>query len=474
MVMKGDVLVIGGGLAGLAAACELADAGLRPLVVEKRPFLGGRAYSFLDGRQGVQVDNGQHVFLACCTEYLRFLERLGVRHKTKLQRRLFLPVLDKLTGRSVLRAGPWPPPLHLLGSFLRFRPLSLGEKLVALYALMRLHTLDRWRHGDLDHISFGEWLRAHGQSAHIVRNFWDLIVRATLNEEVEGASALLAAMVFQVGFLHQREASAIGYARVGLSELAEAARAYIKARGGEVITGRGVRELVIREGRVAGAALADGEVLEAEAVISAVPPDALLALLPPALRQEHFFARLGRIQFSPIVNVHLWYEARVMGEEVVAFLNSPLQWAFDKGRIWGLGGGGQYVNISLSAARQWLHWPGRALQELMAKEMMAFFPRARTTPVVQALVVKQPQATFAPRPGIEALRPGPRTPVAGLFLAGDWTATGWPASMESAVRSGLQAAQACVAALGGGEKGRRGALLLRGTAHSWSIVQERG
>jgi len=472
--MKSEILVIGGGLAGLAAACELADAGLRPLLVEKRPFVGGRTYSFTDGRQGVQVDNGQHVFLACCTEYVRFLERLGIRHKTKLERRLYLPVLDKLTGRSVLRAGPWPPPLHLLGSFLHFRPLSLGEKLVAMYALLRLHVLDRVRHWELDTVSFGEWLRAHGQSRHIIRNFWDLIVRATLNEEVEGASALLAAMVFQEGFLHRREASAIGYARVGLSEVAEAARAYIDARGGQVLTGRGARELVVREGRAVGAALEEGELVEAKAVVSAVPPDALLALLPRALREEPFFARFGRIEFSPIVNVYLWYERPVMGGEVVAFLNSALQWAFDKTRIWGLRDGGQYVCLSLSAARQWVHWPGRDLEELMAKEMMAFFPRARATPVRWALVVKQPRATFAPRPGIEALRPGPRTPLRGLYLAGDWTATGWPATMESAVRSGLQAARACLADMKGGDRAGDKVAPTEGGLASSFIVGERG
>jgi squalene-associated FAD-dependent desaturase len=447
--MRSDVLVIGGGLAGLAAACELADAGLRPTLVEKRPFLGGRAYSFMDGRHGWMVDNGQHVFLACCTEYVRFLERLRVRDKTKLQPRLYLPIMDKLTGRSVLRTLRAPAPLHLLVPFLRFRPLSMGEKLVAMYALWRLHTLDRARQWDLDSVSFGEWLRAHGQGRHVIQNFWDLIIRATLNEEVDRVSADLAAMVFQEGLLWRREASAIGYARVGLSELAEAARDYLEARGGVVVTGRGVREVVVRHGQVVGAVTEDGQYVEAGAVVCAVPPDALLSILPPSLQEEPFFARFRRIEFSPIVNVHLWYEGPVMKEEMVAFLNSSLQWAFNKSRMWGLGGPVQYVDISLSAAHHWVHWPGRQLQEVMVKEMMAFFPRARATNVMAALVVKQPKATFTPRPGIRALRPGPRTPVRGLFLAGDWTATGWPATMESAVRSGLQAARACLAAMRG-------------------------
>jgi len=236
---------------------------------------------------------------------------------------------------------------------------------------------------------------------------------------------------------------------VGLSELAEAARDYLEARGGVVVTGRGVREVVVRHGQVVGAVTEDGQYVEAGAVVCAVPPDALLSILPPSLQEEPFFARFRRIEFSPIVNVHLWYEGPVMKEEMVAFLNSSLQWAFNKSRMWGLGGPVQYVDISLSAAHHWVHWPGRQLQEVMVKEMMAFFPRARATNVMAALVVKQPKATFTPRPGIRALRPGPRTPVRGLFLAGDWTATGWPATMESAVRSGLQAARACLAAMRG-------------------------
>ena len=452
--MRGRVVVIGGGLAGLAAACDLAQAGLPVTVLERRPFLGGRAYSFLDGRSGQEADNGQHVFLRCCREYMAFLERLGVLGHTRLQRRLRLPVIDKLTGTSVLRAGRAPPPLHLLGSFLRYRPLSLGEKLLTAYALFRLNGLDRSRHPELDQVPFAEWLRAHGQTRHIMRVFWDLIVRPTLNEELDAVSTDLAAMVFQVGFLRDAEASAIGYSQVGLSTLVEgAAREFLAAWGGEVRTGTAARGLALSGGRVTGVALEGGETLPAEAVVSAVPPDALLALLPPALAGEPFFRRLGQFRFSPIVNVHLWYERPVMRHEFAAFLNSSLQWLFNKTQMWGRPGPVQQLDISLSAAHLWAEWPGRDLIEVMSKEVAAFFPRARTTALAYALVVKQPQATFSPRPGVRRLRPGPVAPLPGLFLAGDWTDTGWPATMESAVRSGRAAAASLLAYLRGGESG---------------------
>ncbi|HXG42494.1 MAG TPA: hydroxysqualene dehydroxylase HpnE [Dehalococcoidia bacterium] len=474
--MKGRVIVIGGGLAGLAAACDLADAGLAVTVLERRPFLGGRAYSFLDGRSGHEADNGQHVFLRCCREYIAFLDRLGVLEHTRLQPRLHLRVIDKLTGTSVLRASKAPPPLHLLGSFLRYRPLSLGEKLSAAYALFRLNALDRSRHPELDDVPFAEWLRAHGQSRHIMRVFWDLIVRPTLNEELEAVSTDLAAMVFQVGFLRDAEAAAIGYSRVGLSTLLEGAvRSYLARRGSEVRTGAAVRGLAVTDGRATGVVLEGGEVLTGDAVVAAVPPDALLALLPSALAGDPFFRRLAEFHFSPIVNVHLWYERPVMRHEFAAFLNSGLQWVFNKTLMWGQAGALQHLDISLSAAHLWAEWPGRDLIEVMSKEVAAFFPAARTQTPAYALVVKQPQATFSPRPGVRRLRPGPVTSLQGLFLAGDWTDTGWPATMESAVRSGRAAAEAVLSTIGGGESAQERTLRpsREGVQHSSVLSSDR-
>jgi hydroxysqualene dehydroxylase len=436
-----SVLIAGGGLAGVAAACELADRGCRVILLEKRPFLGGRAYSHHDEASGTIVDNGQHVFLGCCTEYIGLLKRLGVFDRVHLQKRLRVPVIDKIWGESSLYSANLPPPLHLLPSLLRFRSLSPAEKVRAAHVFTRIRSLDRSRHPELDGMSFGEWLRRNGQIAHSIDALWNLIVQPTLNDQASRVSADLALMVFQEGFLRDRNGANVGWAKVGLSELiAEAARCYIEDRGGEVRAGIGVDSVEVNGGTVTRAFAGKAEI-EADSFVLALPAERTLGVLPPAVADAPFFARIGRIQTSPIVNVHLWYDRPVWERGFAVFLNTPLQWAFNKSKLWGDDGVGQYIDISLSGARDFADTPGREIAALFEKEMAALIPAARGARVQRALVVKQRDATFAAAPGIAGLRPTQATPIANLFLAGDWTATGWPATMESAVRSGLAAAQ---------------------------------
>lgn len=442
MNQRPDVVVVGGGLAGLAAACQLAESGRSVMLLEKRPFLGGRAYSYTDGRNDLEVDNGQHVFLGCCSQYIAFLRRLGVYDQVHLQPRLDLPVIDKLTGVSRLQAGGLPAPLHLLPSFLAYKPLSLPEKLLAVYGLLRANAINRKQRPDLDGVPFAEWLRSQRQSASAIRNFWNLIILPTLNDDVENVSTDLALMVLQRGFLRSRHGSAIGYAKVGLSRLiGEAAARYISERGGSVAVSRNVKELTFDAGRINGV-VADGELISAESYVLALPAPALLELLPWMLREDAFFSRASRLEHAPIVNVHLWYDRPVMEEAFAAFVNTPMQWVFNKSRLWSSDEAGQYLDISLSGAYDFVDMPGQELIDLFTREISSFFPAARTARLVNSLVVKQPQATFSPRPGTAALRPAQRTPISNLSIAGDWTDTGWPATMESAVRSGLLAAEA--------------------------------
>ena len=438
-------MVAGGGLAGIAAACELADAGLGVTLLEQRPFLGGRAYSHVDKRSGVEVDNGQHVFLGCCAHYIRLLKRLGVWHKVNLQKRLRVRVIDKVWGESLLESGALPPPLHLLPSLLRFRSLSPSEKVRAAYAMTRIRSLNRAARRDLDDITFADWLRAHGQSENAIRGFWNLIVLPTLNGDVTTVCADLALMVFQEGFLRDRTGANVGWARLGLSRLlAEAAREYIESRGGEVRLGQGVSGVRVEDGH----AVVSGPAERADYLVLALDSRSLTALLPKSLRDEPFFGRIGQLDTSPIVNVHMWYDRRVTDMEFAAFLNTPMQWVFNKSKLWGQEGDGQYLDISLSGAREFVEMRTRELVELFSREVQSLFPQARTAQLKRALVVKQRQATFAARPGVSRLRPGQRTPIANLFLAGDWTDTGWPATMESAVRSGVLAAREVLRAVG--------------------------
>ena len=304
-------VVAGGGLAGITAACELADSGYRVTLLEKRPFLGGRAYSYEDKATGTVVDNGQHVFLGCCTEYIRLLERLGVRDRAYLQKRFRVPIIDKVWGKSVLSAANLPPPGHLLPSLLRYRSLSPGEKAAAGWAFSHIQLTDRFKHPELDDITFEEWLRARRQSSHAIRSLWNLIVQPTLNDDVSRVSADLALMVFQEGFLRSRTGANVGWAKVGLSELiGEAARRYIEERGGEVRLGDGVRAVETDEGAVSRVLTDSGE-LSADAYVLALQANEVLEALPAPVREEAFFSRIGRIETSPIVNVHLWYDRPV-------------------------------------------------------------------------------------------------------------------------------------------------------------------
>jgi len=442
MSERGTAIVIGGGLAGLTAACDLADAGMRVTVLEKRPFLGGRSYSYRDGRSGVEVDNGQHVFLGCCTAYIGLLKRLGVYENVHLQKRLRVPVIDRVWGESTLSSSPaLPPPLHLMPSLLRFKSISPAEKLMAAYAFAQIQATDRRAHPELDHITFAEWLQRRRQSARSIGSLWNLIVQPTLNDNAWTVSADLALMVFQEGFLRSRDGANVGWAKVGLSALlAEAAQRYIEDRGGHVRLSVGVDALEVEAGAVTRVR-ADGAEWTADHYVLALPAKDLLRTLPEVLARESPFVNARAIESSPIVNVHLWYDRAVWDRGFAAFLNTPLQWAFNKSKLHVLEGGGHYIDISLSGARDVIDVPGEEIISSFRKEVDALFPAARGAKFERALVVKQRDATFAARPGVAALRPKQRTPFVRLYLAGDWTDTGWPSTMESAVRSGALAAR---------------------------------
>ncbi len=387
------------------------------------------------------VDNGQHVFLGCCTEYIRLLGRLGVGDSVHLQKRFRVPIIDKTWGASILRADDLPPPFHLLRSVLRFRSLSVQDRSLAGWALMQIMLTDRASAG-LDDITFQDWLLSRRQSRRAIRSLWNLIILPTLNTDISQASADLAMMVFQEGFLRSRHGANVGWARLGLSDLiSNAAKTYITARGGEVRTGCGIRSVDVESGQVAGVHTETGP-LTADVYVLALPQGEVLALLPTQVRGDPFFSRIARLISSPIVNVHLWYDRPVWHRAFAAFVNSPVQWIFNKSRLWGQQDSGQYLDISLSGADDFVDAPSSDLIELFTKELFALLPATRGAELSRALVVKQRSATFAAIPGVAKLRPAQRTPLGNLFLAGDWTDTGWPATMESAVRSGIFAGRA--------------------------------
>jgi squalene-associated FAD-dependent desaturase len=427
------VVVCGGGLAGVAAACEAAGLGARVTLVERRPFLGGRAFSFTDASSGREIDNGQHVFLGCCTAYIGLLRLLGTIGTTTLQRRLDVAVRDRagVTGR--LRAAPVPAPFHLSASFAAYPHLTVAERAVAVRALLALVALRPGARDALDDRTFADWLHDHGQSERAISRFWDLIVLPTCNDRSDRVSAALAAFVFQEGLLRTTTGSAIGWPRVGLTRVVDpAARDFLAARGGAVLTGRGVAAVGERH-----VELRDGERLEADGIVVAVPPRMAHEVAPDALPHE------PGLNAAPIVNVHLWYDRPIMDEPFEAVLESPAQWVFNRSAMDhdGAPEGEHHLAVSISGARGEVEVPRDALAAAIRDEVEALYPRARDAELVASAVVKEPRATFAAAPGQASRRPGAATPVPGVALAGAWTDTGWPATMEGAVRSGIRAAR---------------------------------
>lgn len=434
------VLILGGGLAGLAAACELVDRGYEVTLIERRPYLGGRASSFFHRKIGEEVDIGQHVFLRCCSAYINFLHRIGAWNLVKLQPRLAVKIRSRDGRVGTLYGSRLPGPLYLAPSFLtnpflsgQQRPAVARAMLAALFADRRMERYER--------TSFGEWLRLPTNGPRLQR-FWDFLILPTLNAPVENVSARMGLMVLQEAFL-RKHGPDVGYARAGLSQIAARAADYIQDRGGEVLLGRGATSLVIEGNSLRGVELSDGRLLAAALFISALPPEALIKVLPEGWREHPFFARVERLSWNPIVNLHLWLDRPVMEEDkdLIAFWDSPIQWIFNRSRILDRPGPGQYLCLSLSSAWEWIDLSPEQVLQRIFPELKELFPGVGEAEIERCLVTKQRRATISVAPGMEEYRLPHRTPVENLFLAGDWTTTGWPSTMEGAVRSGLECAR---------------------------------
>ncbi|WP_406465671.1 hydroxysqualene dehydroxylase HpnE [Streptomyces sp. NBC_00111] len=440
-------VVVGGGLAGVTTALRLADAGLDVTLLEGRPRLGGLAFSFRRG--DLSVDNGQHVYLRCCTAYRWFLDRIEGTHLAPLQDRLDVPVLD--VGRPAgprlgrLRRTALPVPLHLAGGLAAYPHLSLAEKAGVARAALALSRLDP-ADPALDGIDFATWLRRQGQSDRTIEALWDLVGVATLNATAPHASMALAAKVFKTGLLSEPGAADIGWAAVPLGDLHDTlARKALESAGVAIHLRTRVTSLARAEdGRWAVGT--DGETIDADAVVLAVPQGEAHRLLPEGALDEP--GRLLDLTDAPILNVHVVYDRTVLRRPFFAALGSPVQWVFDRTASSGLQGGGQYLAVSQSAAQDEIDLPVAELRTRYVPELERLLPAARGAGIRDFFVTRERTATFAPTPGVGRLRPGTHTRAPGLHLAGAWTATGWPATMEGAVRSGFTAADAALAALG--------------------------
>lgn len=437
--MSRRVAVIGGGLAGITAALRCADVGAEVTLLEARPRLGGLTYSFPRGT--LQVDNGQHVFLRCCTAYRALLDRLGVAGQVALQPRLNVPVLSPGQRPARLQRTNLPAPLHLGSALVRYSALSPTDRLRAVRAALALRGVDPTDPAT-DRQNFGAWLSKHGQNARTTAALWELIGVATLNARADDASLALAAMVLQQGLLTDRGAGDIGWSRVPLQQLhGDAAQSCLRRAGADVRTGvkvTGVR----RDGAAWVVGVSGDTAVGADQLVLAVPPAPAQALAPAGsiVAPDGWTQGLGS---SPIVNVHVIFDRQVLAEPFVAGLHTPVQWVFDRTDSAGLtGSGAQYLAISLSAARDTIDLTAEQVRQRILPALRALLPAAGRAQLLDFFVTKARHATFNPAPGTAALRPPARTRLPDLVLAGAWTATGWPATMEGAVRSGDTAAEA--------------------------------
>jgi squalene-associated FAD-dependent desaturase len=448
MSAGGRVVVIGGGLAGITAALDCADAGAQVDLVEVRRRLGGAAYSF--EREGLQLDNGQHVFLRACAAYRGLLARLDSAQRVSIQPRLEIPVLRPGCEPAVLRRAALPPPLHLAGALARYPHLTLRQRASAARAALALARL-RADDEALDRVTFGDWLSRHGQGPRSVSALWDLIALPALNLPAAEASLALGAFVFNNGLLKATDAADIGFHVATLGEtICEPATRALSAAGVEVRLGWRAERLR----RVASGFEVDGreEALGAEAVIVAVPHGRAAALLEPVIgTAAHRFERLGS---SPIVNLHVVYDRPVCKEAFAAGVDTPVQYLFDRTAAAGAPEGSQYLAVSLSGAEREMGMSVDALRALYLAALEELLPLARGAKVEFFMATREHAATFRAAPGVAALRPGPETTVAGLVLAGAWTDTGWPATLEGAVLSGHAAAARALRATGGGSSGQ--------------------
>ena len=424
-------VVVGGGVAGVTAALDLADRALDVTLLEVRPQLGGAAYSF--ERDGLALDNGQHVFLRCCTAYRALLERIGGNGGVELQSRLEIPVLAPGRPPALLRRSRLPAPGQLGPALLRYGHLSLRERLGVGRAALALARVDPAR----DDETFGNWLTAHGQSPRAIANLWDLIALPTLNVPAAQASLGLGAFVFQEGLLRSAAAGDIGIHRAPLVEIIGAPALRALEQAGVDVRLRWRAQEVERDGdrfEVRG----ERDSLSADAVVLAVPHQRAAAIMPSELRAGA--AAFDALGSSPIVNVHVVYDRRVLEHRFAAGVDSPVQYVFDRTPPeWN--GQRQYVAVSLSGAELEAAMRSEELRARYLPALAELLPRARGAEVLRFAVTREHAATFRAVPGTRALRPSARTSVAGFALAGAWTATGWPATLEGAARSGHAASR---------------------------------
>src|SRR5271170_722411 len=426
-----SVIVIGGGLAGLASAAALGQSGFQVDLFEARGFLGGRATSYpVPGDTSEVIDNCQHVLLRCCVNLMDFYRRLGVADRIQFHEQFFF--IEPGGRTSVLQAGGLPAPLHFTGSFMDLTFLGLADKLAvarAIWAILREHG----RREDLDQITMLDWLREKNQTERAIGRFWNQVLVSAVNEDLDRMAASHGFQVFWLGFLARANTYEMGIPAVPLGDL-YGPDAWRRIGNVRLHLREPVERVIVGDGAIRGV-MAGGERHSADYYLSALPFERVPAMIPELQLDVEGF------EHSPITGIHLWFDRSITQLPHATLLDRTIQWMFNKS-------GGRYLQLVVSASRSLVEMPRADVITLAVRELAEFFPAAREAKLEKAHVVKEIRATFSARPGLEVHRPGNRTHFPNLFLAGDWTKSGWPATMEGAVRSGYLAAEAVTAAAG--------------------------
>jgi len=427
------LIVVGGGLAGLAAAVALsAEDNVELVLVEKGPFLGGRCSS-IDYR-GRRLDLGQHLHMAGFVNYLKFLDLIGLSENVWTQDRLRVPFLDETGRRRKIESIDLPPPFHLLPALVRFSFLSPLDRVRSAWPAIKVWLGDKEEEGN-----FGDWLADNGVREEGIEKLWNPLSIATLNSPVDRAGLRFGAMVTRK-LLLDKEEGRLGRLTVPLGRIGERAEELLRQRGVSIKKNSAVAGIVREGERVRGAKLASGREIEADAVLSAVPGHRLSELLPEEMVRSEDICPFWRLKWNSILNLHLFYEEEVMEEKFFGALGTLSQWVFNVN--FDRNGEGAHVCVTVSDPGELAARPSGEVVDLLSKELEVLLPKTGKVALKERCLIKQAKATIEPRPGVNSMRPAQKTPWPGLFLAGDWTATGWPSTMEGAVKSGFLAARA--------------------------------
>jgi zeta-carotene desaturase len=438
------VAVVGGGVAGMSAACALAEAGLRVELLERRGYLGGRASSYLHPGVNEVIDNCQHVLFGCCTNLTGFYRRIGVAEQIHWTRAMTM--IEPGGRRSTLGPSPLPAPMHGLPKLLSAHAFTLADKIAlgwAFAALMRPVPSDSTE-------SLGAWLRRNGQTQGALERFWRLVIASALNADIDSIALPYAAKVIRELFMNSAFAGSMGMSSVPLSDLYAGAQAFLEQRGSSVQFNTHVESAAWDEVAAQWTIVTRSGARRADFLVLALPFEAAAALLPKmphAAGAEALGAQLERHQHWPICSVHLWFDRKITALDHAVLLDREIHWMYNKSRLQP-GRAGNYLELVVSASRTFAALSREEAIAHAVSELGEFFPAARSAQLVKAALVKEMRATFGVPPGIDSARPRSQSPWPGCFLAGDWTATGWPSTMESAARSGHLAAEAVCEALG--------------------------